>query len=250
MTRFADSWPHSVGGGDMQIAILAGGPATRLQPLTKRIPKSMVEIEGKPFLQYQIELLRANGVKDIVLCVGHLADQIKGYFGDGGRFGVAIQYSDEGERRLGTAGALKFAEELLADVFFVMFGDSYLMLDYRAIMECFLARDRLGLMVVYRNENLYDSSDVIVEGGFVKLYDKDHPAPEMVYINEGLSVLRKEALAALPAGQPVSLQEFYQGLIAQRQMLALETQQRFYEIGSLAGLEEFERFVAAGGVPR
>lgn len=234
----------------MQIAILAGGLATRLRPVTERIPKSMVEIEGKPFLQYQIGLLRRNGVRDIVLCVGHLADQIKGYFGDGSRLGVHIQYNDEGNRRLGTAGALKFAEELLADVFFVMFGDSYLMLDYGAIMQYFLARDRLGLMVVYRNKNRCDSSDVIVEGGFVKVYDKDHPSPDMVYINEGLSVLRKKALAALPVGQPISLQEFYQRLIAQRQLLALETQQRFYETGSLAGLEEFERLVAAGGVPR
>lgn len=234
----------------MQIAILAGGLATRLHPLTERIPKSMVEIKGKPFLQYQIELLRYNDVRDVVLCVGHLAEQIKDYFGDGRHFGVNITYSDEGERRLGTAGALKFAEDLLADEFFVLFGDSYLLLDYRVIMEYFLARDELGLMVVYRNENRYDSSDVLVEDGFVTAHNKENALPGMVYINEGLSVLRKQALGIIPPDRQLSLQAFFQKLIAQKQLLALETKQRFYEIGSLAGLQEFERLVAEGGVPR
>jgi len=234
----------------MQVAILAGGLATRLHPLTEQIPKPMVEIRGKPFLRYQIELLRHNQVRDIVLCVGHLADQIRAYFGDGQRFGVHIAYSDEGEQRLGTAGALKLAEDLLADEFFVLFGDSYLLLDYQAIMEYFLARDKLGLMVVYRNENRYDSSDVLVEGDLVTAYDKEHPLPEMVYINEGLSVLRRQVLVMIPPRQPLSLQTFFRGLIAQRQLLALQTKQRFYEIGSVAGLQEFERFVAEGGVTR
>ena len=234
----------------MQIAILAGGLATRLYPLTKNIPKSMVMIAGKPFLQYQVELLRRHNITDIVLCVGHLSEQIKGYFGDGSRFGVRIRYSDEGERRLGTAGALKWAEPLLEDVFFVMFGDSYLMLDYKAIMDYFLAYDRLGLMVVYRNENRYDTSDVVIKDGLVVAYDKENPTPEMVYINEGLSILRKEALSFIPRGQPLSLQQFFRILIEQRQLLAFETKQRFYEIGSFAGLEEFSRLVSEGGIPQ
>lgn len=233
----------------MQIAILAGGLATRLFPLTERIPKSMVQVHGKPFLEYQIELLRRNSVTELVLCVGHLADQIEDYFGDGSRFGVRIQYSHEGERRLGTAGALKLAESLLADEFFVMFGDSYLMLDYRAIMDYFLARDRLGLMVIYRNDNRYDSSDILVEDGFVAVYDKDSPSPDLVYINEGLSVLRREALKSLTVEKACSLQQFFQPLIADGQLLALETRQRFFEVGSPPGLEEFERLVASGGIP-
>ncbi len=234
----------------MQIAILAGGLATRLHPLTERIPKSMVEIKGKPFLQYQIELLRRHDVRDIVLCVGHLANQIRAYFGNGQRFGVHIAYSDEGEQCLGTAGALKFAEGLLADEFFVLFGDSYLLLDYRAIMEYFLAWDKLGLMMVYRNENRHDSSDVLIEEGFVAAYDKENPMPGVVYINEGLSVLRRQALAMISSEQPLSLQTFFKMLITQRQLLALETKQRFYEVGSFAGLQEFERLVADGDVPR
>lgn len=232
----------------MQVAILAGGLATRLRPLTQEIPKSMVEVQGKPFLQHQMELLHSNGVRDLVLCVGHLSEQIKSHFGDGRRWGVRISYSDEGERRLGTAGALKLAEPLLADQFFVLFGDSYLMLDYGAIMDHFLTRDRLGLMVVYRNNNQYDTSDLLVEAGYVVAYDKEHPLPGMMHINEGLSVLRKPALATIPPGQPMSLQAFMRNLIVRKQLLAFETTQRFYEIGSFSGLSEFEQLIAAGGM--
>ncbi|MFQ5827706.1 MAG: sugar phosphate nucleotidyltransferase [Candidatus Methylomirabilia bacterium] len=233
----------------MQVVILAGGLATRLRPVTAELPKSMVEVLGKPFLEYQIELLRRNDVSDIVLCVGHLARVIQEHFGDGSRLGIRIRYSDEGQRHLGTGGALKWAERLLADTFFVLFGDSYLMLDYRSIMRHFLSRDRLGLMVVYRNDGRHDRSDLIVEDGVVAVYDKNHPSPARVYINEGLSVLRREALAGAPRGQPLSLQELYRPLIAAKQLLALETQQRFYEIGSLHGLAEFERLAARRGLP-
>ena len=232
----------------MQVAILAGGLAIRLYPLTQPVPKSMVLIEEKPFLQYQLELLAAHGVCSVVLCIGHLGEQIRDYFGDGSRFGVQIVYSDEKERALGTAGALKFAEDALADQFFVLFGDSYLMLDYAGIWDRFNRYDKLGLMVVYRNQGRYDTSDVLVEDGLVTAYDKASPLPGMVYINEGLSVVRKAALNLIPPEQPMSLQAFFGRLIEQRQLLALETQQRFYEIGSFAGLEEFRQLVRSGGI--
>ena len=232
----------------MQAAILAGGRATRMEPLTTRVPKSMLPVLGKPFFQYQLELLRRNGVRELVLCVGHLADQIENYFGDGSAFGVRIRYKDEGEKRLGTAGALKFAEDVLDDVFMVLFGDSYLMYDYRKIMDHFLLRKHLGMMVIYRNDNEFDSSDIVVDGEYVQIYDKDQPSPGMVHINSGLSVLRREVLENLSPGQPASLQEFYQALIAQREMLALEVDQRFYGIGSRSGLDEFERLAASGTI--
>jgi NDP-sugar pyrophosphorylase family protein len=235
---------------EMQVAILAGGLATRLRPVTEQIPKSMVEIVGKPFLEYQVELLRRNDVCDIVLCVGHLSEQIKDYFGDGTRYGVHLTYSDEGEQRLGTGGALKLAEPALADVFFVLFGDSYLMLDYRAIMDYFLARDRQGLMVVYHNENRYDSSDVLVEDGLVTAYDKGHPVPGMIYINHGLSIMRKQILAAAPSNTPFTLETLMRQVTSQGQLLAFETKQRFYEIGSFAGLQAMRQLVAKGGLSK
>ena len=117
----------------MQAAIVAGGLGTRLGPLTARTPKSLVEVHGRPFLAWQLELLRRNGVTDVLLCVGHLADAMRDAVGDGRAFDLRIRYSDEADRRLGTAGALKWAEPLVADAFFVVFGDSYLLLDYRAI---------------------------------------------------------------------------------------------------------------------
>jgi NDP-sugar pyrophosphorylase family protein len=233
----------------MQAAIVAGGLGTRLGPLTARVPKSMVEVHGRPFLGWQLDLLRHHGVTDVLLCVGHQADIIRDYAGDGSAFGVRIRYSDEADRRLGTAGALRWAEPLMADAFFVIFGDSYLLLDYRAVMEHFLARDRRALMAVYRNEGRWGASDVRIDGGLVTAYASP-PDPGMVHINMGLSVLRREALGALVRGRPASLQDLFAPLIAQRQLLAYETDQRFYEIGSPAGLAELERLAAEGGAPR
>ena len=228
---------------------MAGGLGTRLGPLTARVPKSMVEVHGRPFLGWQLDLLRHHGVTDVLLCVGHLADVIRGYAGDGSAFGIRIRYSDEADRKLGTAGALRWAEPLVADAFFVIFGDSYLLLDYRAVMEHFLARDRRALMVVYRNEGRWGASDVRIEDGFVTEYASS-PRPGLVHINMGLSVLRRETLGALAPGRPASLQDLLRPLIAHRQLLAYETDQRFYEIGSPAGLAALDRLVAEGGAPR
>lgn len=231
----------------MQVAVLAGGRATRLRPLTDRIPKSLVPVHGRPFLQYQIELLRAHGVTDIVLCVGHLARPIRDFCGDGSRFGVRISYSDEGERALGTAGALKWAEPLLGEAFFALFGDSYVRMDYRGAMERFLRRRALAMMAVYRNENRYDTSDVLVERGYVRAYNKREPQPGMVYINAGVCLVRRSALARLERGQRASLEEFLGPLTRVGLVLAYRTTRRFYEIGSPRGLRDFEHFVARGG---
>ena len=125
----------------MQMVILAGGLATRLKSLSIECPKSMLPIEGKPFLEHQVALLRKNGIRNIVLCIGHWGEQIEAYFKEGGRLGVHIQYSKEGSRLLGTGGALKKAAPLLEDAFFVMYGDSYLMLDYAHIEKEFRKKD-------------------------------------------------------------------------------------------------------------
>ncbi len=235
-------------GQAMQMVVLAGGLGTRLRPLTEQMPKSLIPVNGQPFLQYQLELFKRNGIRDIVLCVGYLGDEIKEYFGDGSRFGVDIRYSEEGEELLGTAGAIRNAERFLASEFFLTYGDSYLLLDYRAVMDCFRQRDKLGLMVVYRNCNQFDRSNVIVEGDLVKVYDKEGRTPGMDYINYGVSVLRKEAVSLIPPGRSFTQEELYHLLIEQEQLLAFETHQRFYEIGSPAGLDEFRRLVAAGGM--
>ena len=144
----------------MQAVVLAGGLGTRLRPLTQQIPKSLVPVCGRPFIEYQIDLFRTEGVCDLVLCVGHLGHLIEEHLGDGRRFGVRIHYSHEGHRLLGTAGAIKTAEPHLEDVFLVQYGDSYLPVDYRAVMARFRQHDTPGLMVVYRNHDRWDRSNV------------------------------------------------------------------------------------------
>lgn len=227
----------------MQTVILAGGLATRLGPLTEKVPKSMIMVGDRPFLEHQLELLRQNGISDIVLCVGHLSEMIRNYFGDGNRLGVTIRYSDEGENLLGTGGALKKAEPLLEDRFFVLYGDSYLMYDYQAISSYSSKFPDFCVMVVYRNDNLYDNSNLNVQDGLVSAYDKANPDGKLVYIDAGLSLLKKEWLTQIPSHRPSSLEELYRKIIDSRKMLAYQTEQRFYEIGSPRGLRELRELM-------
>ena len=229
------------------MVILAGGLGTRLRPLTNRLPKCQVPVEGRPFLEHQLELLSRRGVRDIVLCVGYLGEVVLGHFGDGHRFGVNIVYAWERDGLLGTAGALKNATPLLDSEFFVSYGDSYLLLDYRDIMRRFRQSEALGMMAVYRNCDRLERSNVALRDGWVAAYDKTTRLPGMVYINEGLSVLRRRALRLIPDRIPFSQEQFYQLLIRRGQLQAYETEQRFYEVGSPQGLEEFRQLMSVGG---
>lgn len=232
---------------EMQAVILAGGLGERLGDLAQGQPKSMVDINGAPFLKYQLALLRERGITDVVLCVGHLANAVRGYFRDGSDFGVRIKYSVEPGCLLGTAGAVKQAESLLEPVFFLTYGDAYLRMDYAAALRELCRRGTLGLMVLFHNENRYGRSNVVVEDGLVGTYDKEHEAPGMDYINFGVSVLRREALALVPPGVPYSQEDWYEALIRERELAAFETKERFYEVGSPEGLAEFRSLVARGG---
>ncbi len=232
----------------MQAVVLAGGLGTRLLPITRTVPKAMVPICGRPFLEYQLELLRSHGITDIILCVGYLGDRIKTHFGDGSRVGLRIRYGDERDHLLGTAGALKNVEPYLRDEFFVTYGDGYLRLDYRRVMGYFRQHSGMGLMVVYRNRDRYDRSNVAIKGPFVVAYDKRRTLPGMEHIDFGASVLRKEALQQVPPGVQASLEDLYTGLIARQHLLAYITRRRFYEIGSPRGLLEFEALVRAGRI--
>ena len=226
----------------MQVAILAGGLATRLGDLTRRQPKSMVRVEGRPFLAYQLEFLREAGVRDIVLCISHLGEQIESYFGNGAQFGMSIKYSRE-PRLLGTAGALKNAEPLLEEVFFTLYGDSYLFLDFGQALSHFRLHNRLALMTVYRNYDRFDRSNTVVEGGLVTRYSKQERTEDMVHIEYGANVFSRRVLGMIPEGEPSSLEDLFPRLIERGELLALEVRERFYEIGSPQGLEEFTAFV-------
>lgn len=235
-------------GKGFQAVILAGGLGTRLWPITTALPKSMVPVAGRPFMEYQLAYLRRKGVREVVVCLGHLGHLIEQHFGDGRRFGVQIHYGYERERLLGTAGAVKNAESLLRDVFVLIYGDSYAVCDIPRAMKYFLSQGRLGLMVVYRNDNLWDRSNVALDGPYVAAYEKGKELPGLAYIDFGVSIFRREAFAAVPAGIPSDLSAVYQALIAQRQLLKYETRERFYETGSPEGLREFESLVWAGAI--
>ncbi len=230
----------------LQAVILAGGLGTRLRPITHTIPKAMVPVCGRPFMEYQLEALCASGVDDVVLCVGYLGQQIVDHFGDGRKFGLSIRYGFEREQLLGTAGAIKNVQDLLNDSFFVVNGDTYPMVDFSGIMRYFLRQDRLGLMVVFRNADQWDRSNAVVEGGTVRVYEKNRKLPGMVYIDFGVSAFRREVLGWIPAGEFVDLASVYQPLIERGQLLAYEAPHRFYEVGSRDGLHEFNDLVQSG----
>jgi len=227
----------------LPLAILAGGLATRLRPLTEKIPKSLVEVAGKPFIVWQIELLRRNGVAHLVLCLGYLGGQVQAELGDGSRWGMQVDYIFDGPRLLGTGGALRRALPRLGEAFFVLYGDSYLDCDYAAVESAFRASGKLGLMTVFRNANLWDRSNVIFENGRIQCYDKKNLVPEMKHIDYGLGVLQASALVRYPADRVLDLATVYQDLLAQDQLAGYEVSQRFYEIGSPAGLQETRDYI-------
>ncbi len=230
----------------MQAVILAGGLGTRLRPLTDKVPKTMVQVNGRPFLEYELELLRREGVDDVVLCLGYMGGSIRDHFGDGSSFGVRVRYSEDGPKLLGPAGALKKAEPLLGRSFFVTYGDAYLRAPYASMMERLLASGKQALMAAYRNENRHGRSDLQVEGGLVVRYSKKDTRG-MSWINYGVTALRKEALTLIPPGREVGEEEFYGALIARRGLMAFPVSLRFYEIGNPDSLAEFGRFISRSG---
>jgi NDP-sugar pyrophosphorylase family protein len=231
---------------DIPVAILAGGLATRLRPVTEKIPKSLVPVAGKPFLAHQLELLHARGIRRAVLCIGYLGEMIQREFGDGKAYGVRLDYSFDGPKLLGTGGAIKRALPLLGDEFFVLYGDSYLPVAYRPIADFFRRSGKLGLMTVYRNEGRYDTSNVVFHDGEIAVYDKKNRPPEMRHIDYGLSLFKASVFDAYAADQVFDLAEVMGRLVREKQLAGYEVRERFYEMGSPAGLAELETLLTTG----
>jgi NDP-sugar pyrophosphorylase family protein len=229
---------------DIPVAILAGGLATRLRPITEKIPKSLVPIAGKPFLAHQLDLLQSRGIRRAVLCIGHLGEMIQRDFGDGSAFGLRLDYSFDGPKLLGTGGAIKRALPLLDNEFFVLYGDSYLPVEYRPIAEFFRHSGKLGCMTVYRNEGRYDTSNVVFRDGEIAVYDKKNRPPEMRHIDYGLSLFKAAVFNSYSADEPFDLAEVMSKLVRQKQLAGFEVQERFYEMGSPAGLAELEKILS------
>lgn len=225
------------------VAILAGGLSTRMRPITERVPKSLLQVAGKPFAIHQIDLLRRNGITDIVFCVGHLGNLIVDAIGDGARFGVHVTYSFDGPQLLGTGGALVGALRHLGERFFTLYGDAYLDCDYAAVAAYFNESGAPGLMTVFRNADQWDRSNVEFVGGRIVAYDKQHRTAKMQYIDYGLGMLKSTALQPYPPGRSLDLATVYQDLVARRQLAGFEVRNRFYEVGSPSGLEETHRYL-------
>jgi NDP-sugar pyrophosphorylase family protein len=222
------------------VAILAGGLATRLRPITEKIPKSLVPVAGKPFLAHQLELLHSRGIRRAVLCIGYLGGMIQREFGNGEKFGVKLDYSFDGPKLLGTGGAIKRALPLLADEFFVLYGDSYLPVEYAPIADFFHRSGKPGLMTVFRNEGKFDASNVVFADGEIAVYDKKQKLAVMRYIDYGLSMFMTRVFDAYASDQAFDLAEVMGKLVREKQLAGFEVTQRFYEIGSHAGLAELE----------
>ncbi len=231
----------------MQAVILAGGLGTRLWPLTEQIPKPMVPIAGAPYLEHQLRFLAKQSITDIVLLTGYLGSQIEEHFGNGAPLGLQIRYSRE-PQPLGTGGALRESRQLLADLFLLIYGDSYLPIRYGQVADRLAASQAKAVMVVYRDRAGETSvpGNVALDGsGFVLRYDKTAVGdPELQYIEAGVMAFRRPVLDLIPPYDPVSLeQQVFPLLIERRQLIGFPTSQRFFDIGTPERLKAIEEFL-------
>jgi NDP-sugar pyrophosphorylase family protein len=225
------------------VCILAGGLGTRLGELVRDTPKPLIEVAGEPFLVHQLRLLAGHGVREVVLCVGYRGEQIQAQIGSE-RFGVDIGYSFDSVPGLdGTLGAIRRALPLLGERFLVLYGDTYLRLDYGAVARRWVASGLPAVMSVLRNEGRWDTSNVIYRDGMVLRYDKRSPTPEMRWIDYGLGGLTRSALDRVPAAEG-DLAVLYERLAERGELLGFEASERFYEIGTARALMETEAFLA------
>jgi NDP-sugar pyrophosphorylase family protein len=225
---------------DWPVAILAGGLATRLRPITEKIPKALVTVAGQPFLAHQLGLLHTSGIRKVVLCVSYRGEMIEQEFGNGSSLGMELRYSYDGADLLGTGGALKKALPLLRDKFLVLYGDSYLPIDYTGPARAFAASGKPALMTVFRNDNRWEPSNVWFEKGEIRRYQKKQLTPEMKHIDYGLGGLSSETLSPWPDGKTFDLADVYQDLIGKQLLAGFEVDRRFYEIGSPNGLADLD----------
>jgi NDP-sugar pyrophosphorylase family protein len=226
------------------VIILAGGLATRLRPITEKIPKALIEVGGQPFIAHQLRLLHSRGIKRVVISAWYRGEMIREYVGSGSRFELEVECVFDGDSPLGTGGAIRKALKLLDGPFFVLYGDSYLPCDYADIQAVFCAGKQPGLMTVYRNQGKWDTSNVAMVDGQILSYDKVNRTPRMEFIDYGLGMFLPDAFAHLIDDQPAELANIYQSLVAHHHLLAYEVKQRFYEIGSFDGLRELDELLA------
>jgi len=232
----------------LPVVILAGGLATRLRPLTAQAPKILIDVGGRPFAERQIDLMRRQGIHEVIYCVGYLGETVESTLGDGTRWGMRFRYAYDGPALLGTGGAVVGALPLAGPEFFVMYGDSYLDCDFGSIERAFRASGAPALMVVFKNDDRFDRSNVEFADGRIVRYDKVQRNERMHHIDYGLGILTAKALRPWQSReQAFDLANVYRDLATNGELAGIEVHQRFYEIGSTEGLEETRALFAAGG---
>ena len=227
----------------LPVLILAGGLATRLRPITETIPKALIEIAGEPFIYHQLRYLRSQGVTRVILSVGYLGEMIESLVGNEKKFDLEISIVYDGSTLLGTGGAVKKALPLLGESFFVQYGDSFLPVDFSMVQTAFMTSGKPALMTVLKNDNQWDKSNVIFENNQLLEYNKKIQKPQMNYIDYGLGVLAKEVFERCPVDEPFDLATVYNDLSSKNMLAGFEVYERFYEIGSLSGIEETSAFI-------
>jgi NDP-sugar pyrophosphorylase family protein len=225
--------------------ILAGGLATRLGTLTRDRPKCLVDVNGEPFLFHQLRALKSQGGGRVLMCLGYLGEQVVEAVGDGSAFRLEVEYAFDGPNLLGTAGAIRRVIDRLQGSFFVLYGDSYLECDYAAAQTAFQDSGKLAMMTIFANQEQWDSSNVEFSGGRILAYDKVDRNPAMRHIDYGLGLFDSRAFEVVPEGKAFDLAQVYQAMLLRDQLAALEVFERFYEVGSYAGLEETRWHLAA-----
>jgi NDP-sugar pyrophosphorylase family protein len=226
----------------MQAVILAGGLATRMRPKTLTVPKSLLEVAGRPFVDWQLEKLAACGYRDVVMCVAHLGEQIRAHVGEGERYGLRVRYADEGPTLLGTAGAIRAALDLLEAAFLVTYGDSYLPFDYAAPLRELGAHDDCdGVMAIFKNEGKWDPSNVRTDGAWVLAYEKGTKDPAFDHIDYGATAIRRDVIARIPSTVAFGLDQVQHDLAEKKRLRAHVARARFFEIGSPEGLATLEQ---------
>jgi len=231
----------------LPIVVLAGGLATRLRPVTETIPKSLVTINGLPFVLHQLKLFQQKGIKQVHFCLGYLGEMVEEVVKQS-KFNhqMQISYSYDGDKLLGTGGAIMNAFPVLPETFFISYGDSYLTIDYKQVEAFFIQNNSgtsKGLMTVFKNEGQWDSSNVIIENNSLVLYSKAHKNERMNYIDYGLGILSKKNFVGYMEKTTFDLAEIYNKLSLKRNLLGFEVHQRFYEIGSFKGIEVFSVYL-------
>jgi NDP-sugar pyrophosphorylase family protein len=225
------------------IAVLAGGLATRMRPLTAQFPKALLDVAGEPFIAHQLRLFAREGIRNVKLLVGYCWEQIESFVGNGSRFGVKVDYIVDGPTLLGTGGAVRRAIDCLGPEFLVTYCDSWLDAPYAPVVEAFHASGRPALMCVFRNENRWDASNVQFENDVIRCYSKKFHLTEMHHIDWGLGMLKASAVATRPLDEPWDLAELYEELSTSGRLAGYEMTRRFYEIGSFEGLAETNRLL-------